>query len=311
MGKYRAFIFLGLAFIFALITSFLIINYLQGKTKVKDAALDTQPAVVSKVDLKWGTMLTKEMLETKPFLKKSLPSGSSIDPSSLVGRVLISPVNTNEPILESKLAPTTLKTGGVAAVISPKKRAIAVRVDKVIGVAGFVHPGNRVDVLVSLRMEKNQVPVTKTILENILVLAAGPETETTGKEAKASLVEVITLEVTPEEAERLALSVTEGKILLALRNFNDPEDVMTKGMTIPVLLASYSSGAPVKETRPIPVRTAVTKRSVPEKTMVERKVESVKTDAQKKPADAEKKPVYVVELIKGGKLSQVKFEEGE
>ncbi len=210
MGKYRSLIMFGVAIFIALIATALIINWLQTKAKTKEAPLQTFEVAVSKVDLKWGTVLTKEMIETKPFLKKSIPPGYFPDPSSLAGRVLISPVKANEPILESKLAPTTLKTGGVAAVIGPKKRAIAVKVDKVIGVAGFVHPNNRVDVLVSLHQEKAQAAITKTVLQNILVLAAGPEFETKTKEEKQSPVDVVTLEVTPEEAEKLALAATEG-----------------------------------------------------------------------------------------------------
>jgi len=202
MGKYRSFVMFGIAIFLALIATVLIINWLQTKAKgVQTAPLQTQEVAVSKVDLKWGTMLTKEMLERKLFLKKSLPVGCSTDLSSLVGRVLISPINANEPILESKLAPTTLKTGGVAAVVTPKKRAVSVKVDKVIGVSGFIHPGNRVDVLVTIQLERSQTPITKVVLENIPVLAAGPETETKGKEAKASPVEVITLEVTPEKGK--------------------------------------------------------------------------------------------------------------
>ena len=225
MGKYRPIILLGMAVIIALVATLLAINWLQTKAKGREPVLETQEVAVSKVDLTWGTALTKEMIETKPFLKKSLPAGNFSDTSSLVGRVLISPVKANEPILESRLAPLSVKTGGVAAMISPKKRAIAVKVDKVIGVSGFIHPGNRVDILVTLASGKSATPVTKTVLENILVLAAGPEIETTGKEAKPSQVDVITIEVTPEEAEKLSLAVTEGRIMLVLRNVTDTEDV--------------------------------------------------------------------------------------
>lgn len=299
MGKYRSFVMFGMSVFIALIVTVLIVNWLQTKVKQREAPLQTQEVAVSRIDLKWGTILTKEMIETKPFLKKSVPAGCFSDPASLVGRVLISPVNANELILESKLAPTTMKTGGVAAVINPKKRAIAVKVDKVIGVAGFVHPGNRVDVLVTLHQEKAQAPITKTVLENIIVLATGPETETTGKEGKATVVEVITLEVSPEEAEKLALSATEGKILLVLRNFNDTEDVVTKGMTVPALLTSYSF-FPKQEAKVVPAKTTTSQKPTP----------AIRNKAGiEKPAQA--KPAYAVELIKGNKSSEVKFEGGE
>ncbi|MDI7258523.1 MAG: Flp pilus assembly protein CpaB, partial [Thermodesulfobacteriota bacterium] len=291
MGRYRPFIILGIAIIIAFVTSVLIYNYLQRKAKVKDVTLETQSIAVAKVDMNWGTVLTKEVIEMKPFLKNSLPTGHFSDPASLVGRVLVSPVKTTEPIFESKLAPTTIKTGGVAAVVSPKKRAVAVKVDKVIGVAGFIYPGNHVDVLVTTtpRTGAGQAdPITKIVLQNILVLAIGQEIERKGKEEKATPVDVITLEVTPEEAEKLALAATEGKLQLALRNFSDTEDVLTKGMTVPQLLMSYVGSGTVT-----PAKAGVGKVVRP------------------RPAVPEKPPMFVVQLIKGDKVSEVKVEGRE
>jgi pilus assembly protein CpaB len=300
MGKYKPFILLGTAVVVALVTSVLIYNWLQRKSKAEIPEMQTQSVAVAATNLSWGTILTKDMIRVTPFLKTSLPEGYFSDPASLVGRVLTSPVKANEPIFETKLAPTSVKTGGVAAVVSPKKRAIAVKVDKVIGVSGFIHPNNRVDVLVTLATGKTPTSITKTVLENILVLAAGPEFEAKGKEEKPSPVDVVTLEVTPEEAEKLALAATEGKILLTLRNFSDTEDVMTKGMTIPTLLASYSGYSAVSETKP--VATVSTRRPASSKTP---------THVTEKKAESEKQKPFVVEVIKGGKSSETKFEGGE
>lgn len=284
MGRYKPAILITAAVIVALITSLLIFTYLQKKTTGKQAVLETQIISVAVIDLGWGTVLKKEMVKTEPYLKDSLPAGSFPDPAALAGRVLISPVKAREPILESKLAPTSITAGGVAAVVSPKKRAVSVKVDKVIGVAGFVHPGNRVDVLVTITTQKTPEAMTKIVLENILVLAAGPEIQLKGKEEKSVPVEVITLEVTPEEAEKLTLAATEGKVQLALRNFTDTEDVLTKGISIPALLTSYSSGAPAKSTKPGPGRLTQAKKPV-----------------------SEKQGAYTVELIKGGKVNKVTF----
>jgi pilus assembly protein CpaB len=220
----------------------------------------------------------------------------------VVGRVLIYPVKVNEPIFESRLAPMEVKTGGVAAVISPKKRAIAVKVDKVIGVSGFIHPGNRVDILMTLATGRTFNPVTKTILENILVLAVGSETkERKGSEEKSSPTDVITLEVTPEEAEKLALATTEGKLQLALRNFSDTESIVTRGTTVSTLVGSHSPSPP-REMRP-PVRREVEVKKVAPQELppppVEMKVESPKVST------------HTVELIKGSKVSEVKFEGSE
>jgi pilus assembly protein CpaB len=283
MGKFRPVIVLAVAVVIALITTLLIYSSIQKRTGVAKAPiLETQPIAISKVDLNWGTVVIPEMIKMEPFLKSSLPAGAYTDMNTLVGRVVISNIKAKEPFLESRLAPQSLKTGGVAAVIGSKKRAVAVRVDKVIGVAGFVHPGNRVDVLVTMSKGKTAEPVTKIVLENILVLAAGPEVTTAkGKEQKPATVDVITLEVTPEEAEKLALAATEGKLQLALRGLVDTEEVLTKGISIPTLLASYAGSRPVVST---------------------------KGKTTRKPSYAQKR-VYFVELIQGGKVTTKKFQE--
>ncbi len=284
MRKFRPWISLGLAFIVAFITSLLIYNYLKKNTKIVEVKLETLPVATALADIGWGTRITKEMIKPVEFLKATAPPGCFSDLDSLVGRVAIYPIKANEPILDSRLAPKTVQEGGVAAVVGPKKRAVAVKVDKVIGVSGFIHHGNRVDVLVTIPMGKNSaepIPVTKTVLENILVLTVGPELEKKGKDEKPSDVDVITLEVTPEEGEKLALAANEGKLQLALRNFSDTENVLTRGVTIPGLLASYSLGGPAGGT------------------------------GQKSERPVQKPRPVVVELLKGSKLSEIKFERSE
>ena len=169
----RPFLVLGIAVIIALITSVLVYNWLQEKVAVKKVAFQTQPVVIAVIDIPWGTKITKEMVKKVDFPKGFLSVGYFPDPSSLEGRVLVYPVKANEPIFESRLAPINRNGGGVAAVVSPKKWAVAIKVDKMIGASGLVQPGNRVDVLVTLASGKTFAPVTKTILENIRVLAVG------------------------------------------------------------------------------------------------------------------------------------------
>jgi pilus assembly protein CpaB len=299
MGKYRSVMLLGLAIVIALITSLLVYGYLQRKGKAQERVIETQPVVVAAVDLSWGTALTDEMLKKVDFLKGSLTGGFFSDSSSLVGRVLIYPVKANEPIFESRLAPTDVKVGGVAAVITPQKRAVAVKVDKVIGVSGYVHPGNRVDVLMTVGTGRTYAPVTKTILENILVLAVGSETQQRkGFEEKSSPTDVITLEVTPGEAEKLALAATEGRLQLALRNFSDTENVVTQGTTLSTLLGSYSQES-TKEEKPAARREVEVKKPVSQGA-------TPPTLARK--LEIEKPAAFTVELIKGSKVSEVKFE---
>src|SRR5512137_539135 len=241
-------IMLVVALLIAGIVSYWSYGLLQKRTVVDATPADTQQVAVAAYDLKWGTVITSEVVKMQPYLKGSLPTGYIADPAAAVGRVVMYPMQVNEPFTESRLAPASVKLGGVAAIVSPKKRAMAVKVDKVVGVSGFIHPGHRVDVLVSLaKSDKVPQPITKIVLENIPVLAVGTEIEqAAGQKEKPAQVDVITLEVTPEEGEKLALAATEGKLQLALRNYTDTEEVRTQGTTIPNLLASYAGSSPEK-----------------------------------------------------------------
>jgi pilus assembly protein CpaB len=290
MGRIKPVVLLGGAVIIALIVTLLIYNLIQKRIGVsKVPLLETQPIAVATVDLNGGTVVVKEMVKMEPFLKSTLPAGAYTDMNSLVGRVVISSIKAKEPFLESRLAPQSVTTGGVAAIIGSKKRAVAVKVDNVIGVAGFIHPGNRVDVLVTVAQGKNEGPFTKIVLENILVLTAGPEVETAkGKEQKPTTVDVITLEVTPEEAEKLGLSATQGKLQLALRGLIDTEEVLTKGISIPGLLTSHSGSGPVVGAQGKTTKAASTRKPV--QTVIR---------------------VFSVELLQGGKVTTKKFEEGK
>jgi pilus assembly protein CpaB len=277
-------IMLVVALLIAGIVSYWSYGLLQKKTTTEVTPAETQQVVVASYDLKWGTVLTNEVVKTQPYLKGSLPTGYIADPSAAVGRVVLYPMQINEPLTEAKLAPASVKVGGVAAIVTPKKRAMAVKVDKVVGVSGFIFPGHRVDVLVTLaKTDKVQQPITKFVLENLLVLAVGAEVEQTGQKEKPAQVDVITLEVTPEEGEMLALAASEGKLQLALRNYTDIEDVQTRGTTIPNLLTAYAGAGPVPAKKDTSTRRAVTVA----------------------PAKG-----FTVELIKGNKVSEVKFNRG-
>ncbi len=303
MGKRNISMLIG-AVIFAALVALLVAGQIN---KARRAGQDDIVEVAAaKVDLRWGTVLTKEMIDKSKFLKKSLPAQSYTEPSTLQGRVLVTPIAANSPICEQHLAPITLKTGGVSAVISPDKRAIAVKVDKVIGVSGFIHPNNRVDVLVTLKRVEGAVynPITKIILENILVLAVGPDIEEKkGKEEKATPVDVITLEVTPEEAEKIALAAQEGKISLALRKHGDVNEVLTTGQTAMGLIKSYSKGKADPMITERPLSTAIQKS-----TIKSRKTVLVKKEAREEKKEEKSKP-FIIELIKGVKVTEVKLEE--
>jgi len=279
MGKYKAFIPIALALVIALSGSFLIYKWLQAQAMPKELVKvesEAVPVVVTAADLPWGTKLKQEMLRTTLYLKESLPKGYFTDLGSLEGRVLITPLKQNEAITESKLAPESVTVGGVSAILKPGKRAVAVKGDEVIGISGFIQPGNLVDVLVTLTHPRTKTEVTKLVLEKIPVLATGTEIQETAKGDPAP-VDVYTLEVTPKEGEKLALAAARGKLQFALRNITDTGTVLTKGATIPQTLAS------LRAVDPKPKVSAKTRKWRP------------------------RRATLTVEIIKGNKVSKKKF----
>ena len=247
MKRWQAILPVVLAGVIALLGSGLTYRWVNSQIspgpKVEEADVETVPIVVAVADMAWGTEITGEHLKLVSFLKESLPPGSFQDPTELEGRVLVAQMKQDEPILESRLAPTSVTTGGVAAIVTPGKRALAVRGDKVIGLSGLIKPGNRVDVLVTLTDKKRNREETKLVIQNIVVLATGSEmTET--DDGESSPVDVYTLEVTPAEGEKLSLASTLGRLQLALRNAVDNEEILTKGATVPQALASFKYAVP-------------------------------------------------------------------
>ena len=242
MGRWRAIIPVTIGLVVAIGVSWSIYKWMQKqaapKEMVKVAEFKSVPVSVAAVDLAWGTKLTAEMIKAVLYPAESLPAGHFLDADTLKGRVLITSVKQNEAILDSKLAPVDVKTGGVSAIVTPGKRALAVKGDTVIGISGFVLPGNRVDILATMRRPGSRIEVTKLVLENILVLATGTQIQTNDKGEPAP-VDVYTLEVTPEDGEKLALAATHGKLQFALRHTTDSETVLTKGATVSDTLESY------------------------------------------------------------------------
>jgi pilus assembly protein CpaB len=252
MNKWSGFLPITVALIIALGGSILTYSWIKKQTSLKQSSTGKADAVsiaVASHDLPWGTQIKKEDIQMVPFLKASLTPDYFTDIGTLEGRVAIAPLKQKEPILESRLAPTSITTGGISAVVTPGKRALAVKGDKVIGVSGFIKPGNRVDVLVTLTDPRDDREINKLVLQDILVLATGTEVAKEGKgEKDTAPVDVYTLEVTPEDGEKLALAATEGKLQFALRNSTDGETVYTKGTSIPDALSSYSLTKPTAAT---------------------------------------------------------------
>ncbi len=224
-------------------------RYLQNMP-VKEVSMPTKPVVVANSDLALGTELKRDDLTVLQWPAGAVPEGSFSDVQSLVGRGLIVSVVRHEPILPGKLA-SKEAGAGLPPIIPPGKRALSVKVNEVIGVAGYVLPGTHVDVVATASpTNKQEDTTTKVVLSNVEVLTAGTRIEQKGEDAKPVQVTVVTLLVTPEESERLSLASTEGKIQLALRNPLDGESPLTPGIRTSALVGNAAPRAAMTMRRP-------------------------------------------------------------
>lgn len=250
MARIRVFIVLALAVAAGGTFAFGTYQYMQSTPTATPVSVPTRDVVVAAVDLQLGAELQQEHLRAIKWPADSVPAGAFSDPGELVGRGLVQPVAANEPFLPVKLSP--IEAGaGLPPVIPEGFRAMSVRVNDVIGVAGYVLPGTRVDVVATVNPTTQTTGVTsKVILTNVLVLAAGTKIEQNGDDQPMA-VSVVTLQVDPEQAERLTLASNEGKIQLALRNPLDPTAPETAGIR-PAALMGYSGERRVARATPAP-----------------------------------------------------------
>lgn len=254
-------------------------NYMQSM-QVRTETLPTRPVVVAAADLELGAEIRPDDVRVVQWPQNAMPMGAFSNPEEIVGRGLVMPVIQNEPILPMKLAGKDAGAG-LPVVIPEGKRAVSVRVNEVIGVAGYVLPGTKVDVLATASpTDKHEDTTTKLVLSNVQVLAAGTKVEQDGEQGKPMSVNVVTLLVTPEESERLTLGATEGKIQLALRNPLDKETPETPGIQPASLLGATKAAA---------------RRPAGSSARASRPVATVASAAQPEPT---------VEIIRGDKRAQ-------
>ena len=234
MKQRRVLIILLLALVAAAVAGFSTLRFLSTRPVAAAAARTERTAqvVVATRPLPVGALLSEEDLQVINWPAESVPEGYVTVPSDAVGRGLIAAVRANEPILASELAERG-SGAGLPIIIPEGKRALSIRVDEVIAVAGFVIPGTRVDVLLTL--ERGGEPRTQVILQNMTVLAAGQVVQR-DEEGNPMSVSVVTLLVTPSEAEKLTLAAQQGRIQLALRNMIDVEQAATDGARANALL---------------------------------------------------------------------------
>jgi pilus assembly protein CpaB len=242
MNKRLILVLAGAAF-FGLIAALMVMRYLsnaQGRSNVR--------VVVAKANVPVGTKLAAEQLTAVDFPSNSLPEGYFTKIGDLQDRVTITNLVAREPITETKIAAVGA-AGGLTAVIPAGYRAMTVNVDDVVGLSGFVQPGSFVDVVVVIKMTNNN-PVSKIVLQKIKVLASGQSIDRPQNEREPTKVKTVTLQVTPEEAEKLALASTEGKLRLVMRNSGDNNQETTPGVTTGSLLSGTSAPLSLPDTRP-------------------------------------------------------------
>ncbi|MGP8436927.1 Flp pilus assembly protein CpaB [Paraburkholderia fungorum] len=214
------------------------------------------PVAVAAGVVNLGEPLTPALIRTVNWPSGSVPPGAFADEKGLEGRVVLTSLAPGEPVLESKLAPVGTK-GGLSAVIGSGRRAITVRVNDVVGVAGFALPGNYVDVIVNTQKPggtDTQQSISKIVLEQILVLAVAQQVSRDDTAPK--VVNAVTLEVTPEQAEKLDLARSVGTLSLVLRNQVDKQTPSTDGATKLTLLDVPASAPVLEPAHPVRARYA-------------------------------------------------------
>ena len=199
----------------------------------RQAGVSSNKIIVAAVDVELGSKINPQMLTTAEWPSGSVPPGAFTNVKDVQERIVKVSLARGEPVLERKLAPVGTM-GGLSAVIAEGKRAMTVRVNDVIGVAGFALPGTYVDVMVNAKQDEDGRTgeaklISKTVLEKVLVLAVAQEASR--DDTKPKVVSAVTLELSPEDSEKLDLARSVGTLSLVLRNQVDKETMKTSGIT--------------------------------------------------------------------------------
>jgi pilus assembly protein CpaB len=244
MNLSKGTIFMIISGLVGLVAMYTVHRYVSAHTKV--AVKPMSHLVVAAADIAPGTLLTKSLVKVVTWPRELIPPKAIANLNGIENRIVDTTLNKGEPVLLTKLAPQGT-SAGLAGLLGQGKRAVSVRVDDVSGVAGFVHPGDHVDVLADLAKPDSKGHVSKTILQNIVVLTAGQSWERL-RDQKPAIVNTVTLVLTNQQAEILNLASNQGRIRLALRNRNDVVPVATKGVDT----ASLFGAPPPKEIPKVP-----------------------------------------------------------
>src|SRR3989441_1834164 len=298
MRNKRFFFVLAGALLFGLLAAVSVSRYLssaQAYTK------NLSSVAVAKVAIPVGTKIIPEQVMVVQFPKESTPDGAFESAEKLAGRVAVTNIAPREPITEARLAPEGT-AGGLSAVIPEGYRAMTVKVDDVVGISGFIMPGTLVDVVVTIDPQEKagmQDPISKIVLQNIKVLANGQNIDKPDNQREANSVKAVTLLVTPEQAEKLALASSEGKLQLVMRNSVDQGDEKTPGVNKRGLLGGERA-TPAPEPGSLKSEQPKANKPAPR---------PAHTKAEAKPAASPtpQAPRASVEMIEGAKKRNVDF----
>jgi pilus assembly protein CpaB len=252
----RTMIVLGVATVVAGLASFGVLQAIRSIPE-RRVEIATKHAVVAAGELPIGTLLTRDSVKLVAWPAETPLQGGFSSVDEVVDRGLIAGVVENEPLSESKLAPKAAGAG-LPPSIAPGMRAISVKVNEVIGVAGFVVPGTRVDVVTVIARDRREDTISRVVVSNVQVLSAGTryDQEEPKKDGQAIRSTVVTLMVSPVDAERVALAQAEGQLMLTLRNPLDVAPSETPGV---LRSALFSTNAPA----PAPPSRGPARRAVP------------------------------------------------
>jgi pilus assembly protein CpaB len=311
MRNKRLLFVLGGAVLFGLVAAVSVSRYL---SNAQATPRNMRDVVVAKVEIPLGTQVVAEQLMRVQYPSNAVPDGAFDVEQKVVGRVVVQNVSAKEPITDFKLAAEG-SAAGLSAVIPEGYRAMTVKVDDVIGVAGFLQPGTMVDVLTVIQPNEEGTarnPISKIVLQNVKVLASGQNMDKPKNERESEVVRAVTLQVTSEQAEKLALAAVEGKLRLVMRNTADQGDVQTQGANKRTLLTGEHATMPPpagslkSEQRSVPAAPApvMHRRPRAERPRPEPPAQSAPA-AQPAPPPAPPRPK--VEMIQGTKRSTVEF----
>jgi len=248
MGGRFKYVFWGAIFV-AVLATFGAYRYLVANSGPEKML--TQPVVVANRDIPEGSPIDRAALTLASWPTPTVPPGAYSSMDSVIGRVTRVNVFNGEPIVPGRLAPAG--TGpGLELKIPPGQRAMAVRINDVAGISGLIQPNSRVDVLVTLMDQKSGTQVAKLFMENMRVLSVGTDIQRDAS-GKPNTATTVTLGVTPEEAERLAIAMNTGSIQLVLRGYGDPTNVATGGASSRDVLSQLNRGRTVDVEAPKPV----------------------------------------------------------